>query len=106
MPQGLEGSRRAGVSGAKKAWMVMEVDVGLADWLGSVGGGEALPIRPTVGRVCPAQRSLNGDGGERRITRLIWGVLGWRGVPNQAGNSAVVSEVNAVPLAQNTPALL
>jgi hypothetical protein len=32
-------------------------------------------------------------------------VLGWRGVPNQAGNSAVVSGVISVSLAQNTPAL-
>jgi hypothetical protein len=29
--------RRAGVSGAKKAWMVMEGDAGLPAWLGSVG---------------------------------------------------------------------
>jgi hypothetical protein len=33
------------------------------------------------------------------------GVLGWRGVSNPAGNSAVVLGVNSVPLAQNTPAL-
>jgi hypothetical protein len=45
-------NRRAGVSGAKKAWMVMEVNAGL-----------------------PAGLE----------------VLGWRGVPNPAGNSAVVS---------------
>jgi hypothetical protein len=33
------------------------------------------------------------------------GVLGGEAFPNQAGNSAVVSGVNSVPLAQNTPAL-
>jgi hypothetical protein len=27
----------AGVSGAKKAWMVMEVDAGLPAWFGGVG---------------------------------------------------------------------
>jgi hypothetical protein len=31
--------------------------------------------------------------------------LGGRGVPNPAGNSATSSGMNAVPLAQNTPAL-
>jgi hypothetical protein len=30
----------------------------------------------------------------------------WRGVPNQAGNSAVVLGVISISLAQNTPALL
>jgi hypothetical protein len=59
-------NRRAGVSGAKKARMLMKVNAGLP------AGLEAL---------------------------------GWRGVPNPAGNSAVVSGVNSIPLAQNTPAL-
>jgi hypothetical protein len=31
--------------------------------------------------------------------------LGWRGVPNPAGNSAVVSGGISISLAQNTPAL-
>jgi hypothetical protein len=55
--------------------------------------------------VSGGRRSLDGDGGGRWITRRVWRRWEWRGVSNQAGNSAVVSGVNAVSLAQNTPAL-
>jgi hypothetical protein len=41
-------NRRAGVSGAKKAWMVMEVAAGLPAWFGGVGSSEAFPIRRVI----------------------------------------------------------
>jgi hypothetical protein len=44
--------RLASVSGGKEAWMVMEVDAGLVGWLGSVGSGEAFPIRRVILRWC------------------------------------------------------
>jgi hypothetical protein len=143
-----------------------KVAAGLPAWFGGVGSGEALPIRPTVGRVCPAEKEawmlmevnaglpawfggvgvarrsqsrrvilrwclggmrshprrthppygwpigcvrrkkgLDADGGSRRITRRVCERWEWRGVPNPAGNSAVVFGGNSVSLAQNTPAL-
>jgi hypothetical protein len=41
-------NRRAGVSGAKKARMLMKVNAGLPAWFGGVGGGAAFPIRRVI----------------------------------------------------------
>jgi hypothetical protein len=94
-------NRRAGVSGAKKARMLMKVTAGLPAWFGSVGvtwrfqsgesfcGGvwgrfdptRAEHTRPTVGRVCPAQKSPNAHEGNRRITRPVWESWGGAAFP-------------------------
>jgi hypothetical protein len=121
--------RRAGVSGAKKARMLMKVTAGLPAGLEVLGwrgvpnptgnsavvlGVNSVPLAQNTPALRPAhrragvsggERGVDGEGGGRRITRLVWKCWEQRAVPNPAGNSAVVLGVNSVPLAQNTPAL-
>jgi hypothetical protein len=104
--------------------MVMEVAAGLPaglealGWRGAsnpagnsavVSGVNAIPLAQNTPALRLAHRRKKkpewGDGGGRRITRLVWRCWGDAPFPNQAGNSAVVLGVNSVSLAQNTPAL-
>jgi hypothetical protein len=79
-----------------------------------VSGVNSVPLAQNTPALHPAhrragvsggKRGWDAEGGGRWISRLVWECWSGEAFPNQAGNSAVVSGVNAVPLAQNTPAL-